>query len=322
LKSSNSIVTEHVRCDLCGSEEHTFLYSKWDPVTRKEYNVVECRCGMAFVNPMPTVESIPFLYPADYLKDKRAFARLYSRMMKLLPNISGGKLLDIGCGQGDFINHASKEGWCVEGVDLMAWDNPDLLPIRIGDFLEMDLPWESYDVLTAWALLEHVRRPSAFFRKVFRLLKKDGKFIFVVPNFKAPGMRRSCTEDIPRHLWLFSPRAIDEYLHKSGMETRYIGHNNDIYSAYPFGLLRLILFKLWKSGAPCSRYDNKSIALLRNRQIRGNLREWLSGVIRSVGPMDLILDAADITLGVLVAEFSKIIQNYGIITVVAGKKTN
>jgi len=277
---------------------------------------------MAFVNPMPTVESIPFLYPSDYLKDKRAFARLYNRMMKLLPNISGGRLLDIGCGQGDFINHASKEGWCVEGVDLMAWDNPDLLPIRIGDFLEMDLPWESYDVLTAWALLEHVRRPSAFFRKVFQLLKKDGKFIFVVPNFEAPGMRHSCTEDIPRHLWLFSPRAINEYLHKSGMETRYIRHNNDIYSAYPFGLIRLILFKLWKNGAPCSLYDNKSIALLRNRQIRGNLREWLSEVIRSVGPMDLILDAADITLGVLVAEFSKIIRNYGIITVVAGKKTD
>ncbi len=106
------------------------------------------------------------------------------------------------------------------------------------------------------------------------------------------------------------------------METLDIRHNNDIYSAYPFGLLRLILFKLWKNGAHCSRYDNKSIALLRNRQIRGNLRGWLSEVIRSVGPMDLILDAADMTLGVLVAEFSKIIQNYGIITVVAGKKTD
>ncbi len=187
LKSSNSIVTEYVSCDLCGSEEHTFLYSKWDPVTRKEYNLVECRCGMAFVNPMPTVESIPFLYPPDYLKDKRAFARLYSRMMKLLPNISGGRLLDIGCGQGDFISRASQEGWFVEGVDLMAWDNPDLLPIKIGDFLEMDLPWESYDVLTAWALLEHVRRPSAFFRKVVRLLKKDGKVYIRGSEFQSSG---------------------------------------------------------------------------------------------------------------------------------------
>ncbi len=322
MKSSASIVTEYVSCDLCGSEEHTLLYSKWDPVTRKEYNVVECRCGMAFVNPMPTVESIPLLYPADYLKDKRDFAQLYGRMMKLLPNISGGRLLDIGCGQGDFINRASKEGWLVEGVDLMAWENLHLVPIRVGDFLEMDLPSDSYDVLTAWALLEHVRQPSAFFRKVFRLLKKDGKFIFVVPNFEAPGMRRSCTEDIPRHLWLFSPRAIDEYLRKSGMETLSIYHNDEVYSAYPFGLLRLILFKLWRNGTHCSRYDNKSIALLRNRQIRGNLRWWLSEVIRSVGPMDLILDAADIALGVLVAEFSKIVRNYGIITVLAGKKTD
>ncbi len=316
---SNSIDTEYVSCDLCGSEEHTFLYSKWDPVTRREYNVVECSCGMAFVNPMPTVESIPSLYPPDYLKDKRDFGRLYSRMMALLPNISGGKLLDIGCGQGDFINRASEEGWIVEGVDLITWDNHHLLPIRIGDFLEMDLPAENYDVLTAWALLEHVRRPSAFFRKVSRLLKEDGEFIFVVPNFEAPGMRRSCTEDIPRHLWLFSPRAIDEYLRKSGMETRHVYHNSKIYSAYPFGLLRFMLFQQ-DNGAHCNRYNNKSVALLRNRQIRGNLRGWLSEVVRAIGPVDLMLDAADIALGVLVAEFSKLIQNYGILTVVAAKK--
>ncbi len=137
MNNMDSIVTEYVNCDLCGSGEHTLLYSNWDPVTRKEYSVVECQCGMAFVNPMPTVESIPLLYPADYLKDKRDFAQLYSRMMKLLPKVSGGRLLDIGCGQGDFMDHASKEGWGVEGIDLMAWDNLHALPIRVGDFLEM-----------------------------------------------------------------------------------------------------------------------------------------------------------------------------------------
>ena len=316
----DSIITEYVDCDLCGSGEHTLLYSKWDPVTRKEYNVVECHCGMAFVNPMPTVESIPLLYPADYLKGKRDFTQLYGRMMKLLPKMSGGRLLDIGCGQGDFINHASKEGWVVEGIDLMAWDNLHALPIRVGDFLEMSLSAEKYDAVTAWALLEHVRRPSAFFEKASQLLKDDGKFIFVVPNFEAPGMRRSCTEDVPRHLWLFSPRAVTKYLQKFGMELQSIRHDDAIYSSYPFGLLRLGLLKLWKDDARCSRYDNKSVALLRNRQIRGNVRAWLAEVFRSVGPVDLILDAADLALGVAVAEFSKLVGNYGVLNVVARKK--
>ena len=319
MNNRDSIITEYVNCDLCGSGEHKLLYSKWDPVTRKEYNVVECQCGMAFVNPMPTVESIPLLYPADYLKDKRDFTQLYSRMMKLLPKVSGGRLLDIGCGQGDFINHASKEGWRVEGIDLMAWDNLHALPIRVGDFLEMNLSAEKYDAVTAWALLEHVRRPSAFFEKVSQLLRDEGEFIFVVPNFEAPGMRRSCTEDIPRHLWLFSPRSVAQYLQKFGMELQSVRHDGSIYSAYPFGLLRRGLLKLWKDDAHCGRYDNKSVALLRNRQIKGNVRAWLAEVFRSVGPLDLILDAADLALGIVVAHFSKLIGNYGVITVVARK---
>ncbi len=315
----DSIITEYVKCDLCGSGEHSLLYSKWDPVTRKEYNLVECHCGMAFVNPMPVAESIPFLYPADYLKDKRDFTQLYGRMMKLLPNISGGRLLDIGCGQGDFINHAYKEGWMVEGVDLMAWENIHSLPIKVGDFLKMNLSAEKYDAVTAWALLEHVRQPSAFFEKVSQLLRENGKFIFVVPNFEAPAMRHSCTEDIPRHLWLFSPRAVAQYLQKFGMELRSIRHDSAIYSAYPFGLLRRGLSKFWNDDARCSRYDNKSVALLRNRQIKGNAKAWLAEVFRSVGPLDLIIDAADLALGIAVAQFSKLVKNYGVITVIAGK---
>jgi hypothetical protein len=101
-------------------------------------HLVECACGMAFVNPMPTAESIPLLYPGDYLRDKTDLASLYSRMMTYLP-VERGKLLDIGCGRGDFINHASKEGWEVEGVDLMDWGTPHDVPIRVGDFLTMDL---------------------------------------------------------------------------------------------------------------------------------------------------------------------------------------
>ena len=91
-----SIVTEYVNCDLCGSDRHELLYSRFDPITRREYNLVECQCGMAFVNPMPTPESIPGLYPGDYLKDKQDMTALYDRMMEFVPHVNDGKLLDIG----------------------------------------------------------------------------------------------------------------------------------------------------------------------------------------------------------------------------------
>ncbi len=295
-----------------------FCTRKIDPITQKEFHVTECDCGMAFVNPMPTAESIPLLYPSDYLRDKTDLTSLYNRMMTYLP-VGGGKLLDIGCGQGDFINHATKAGWDVEGVDLMSWGTSHAVPIRVGDFLTMDLQEGNYDAITAWALLEHVRAPSAFFNRVSRLLKDEGLFIFAVPNFGAPGMKHCCTEDIPRHLWLFTPRAVANYLGRYGMEARVVFHSDALYTAYPFGLVRYGLRRLWKGTASCTSYQNKSVALLRNRQVKGHARDWLAEVLRSLGPLDVVLDLADLALGVLVAQASKFMGNYGVITVVAGR---
>lgn len=314
----DTIFTEYVPCDLCGSNDQVLLYSKIDPITRKEFHLVECDCGMAFVNPMPTAASIPLLYPSDYLRDKRDLTSLYDRMMTYLP-VGGGKLLDIGCGQGDFINHAAKAGWDVEGVDLMSWGTSHAIPIRVGDFLTMDFQEGNYDAITAWALLEHVRAPSAFFDRVSRLLKDEGLFIFVVPNFGALGMKHCCTEDIPRHLWLFTPRAVENYLGRYGMEARAVFHSDALYTAYPFGLVRYGLQKLWKRTTSCRSYQNKSVALLRNRQVKGNARAWLAEVFRSLGPLDVALDLADLALGVLLAQASKLTRNYGVITVVAGR---
>jgi len=314
------IVTEYRMCDLCGSDDHTLLYTRLDPVTREEYNLVECSsCGMAFVNPMPVEGSIPSLYPADYLKDKPESPWLYDRMMRFLPRKTDGKLLDIGCGGGEFIAYAQQRGWTAEGVDLLRWNPTQGATIRVGDFLTMDFQEHSYDAVTAWALLEHVRVPSRFFEKVSRLLKKDGRFVFVVPNVAAPGMKRSCAEDIPRHLHLFTPAVVRTYLQRFNMQPLAMYHNAQLYSSYPFGLVRHALSGARNKETRCSSYENRSVALLRNRQIKGNAGEWLTEVLRTVPPSEILLDAIDLAAGVVVANLSKLIRNYGVITVVAGR---
>lgn len=313
-----SIITEFVKCDLCGSEDQELLYTRLDPVTGREFHLVECACGMAFVNPMPDEEAIPALYPDDYLKDKPDMTPMYRRMMQFLPRSRNGRLLDIGCGRGDFIRHAAGYGWEVEGADLLAWDAAQDVPIHVGDFTEMDLPERHYDVITAWAIIEHVRKPSAFFAKISQLLKEEGRFVFLVPNFGALGMRRSCTEDIPRHLHLFTPKSVRAYLKRFGMEAHAIFHSNAIYTAYPFGLLRYYALRSLDRAGACSRYENRSVALLRNRQIKGNLKVWLEEVLAAVGPADLAVDVLDLGLGVVLAAVSRVMRNYGVITVVAG----
>ena len=311
------VTTEYVPCDLCGSTDHELLFSKIDPVTGHEFHLVHCSCGMALVNPMPTEESMPLWYPHDYHEHKELKSGMHHSMLRFIQVASGRKLLDIGCGRGDFIHLASQAGWDVCGVENVEWDSPFTVPVHVGDFLTMDFPERTYDVITAWAVLEHVRQPSKFFERVSKLLSDQGLFVFLVPNIAAPGMRVACAEDIPRHLWHFSPKAVREYLGKYGMRVASIAHNSAIYSAYPFGLLRYAFHRLGKNDRKCIHYQNGAVALLRNRQLKGNLGIWLAEVRSRLTFWEMAIDAADLALGVAVAQVSKLIRNYGVITVTA-----
>jgi SAM-dependent methyltransferase len=291
-----------------------------DSVTGARFNLVECSCGMAFVNPMPREESIPDLYPSDYLAGKERNRAKYRRMLELLPfPRTGQRLLDIGCGRGDFIREAAGAGWRAEGVDLIRWDLVSDCPVHVGDFRSMPFPDASYDAITAWAIMEHVRTPALFFSKIGRLLKPGGVFVFVVPNIDAPGMKRSCAEDIPRHLWLYTPSAVRRYLTASGMKTRRILHDGRIYRAYPFGLVRRGFHFLSGGSSDCAKTQNKATALLRHRQIDGNARDWIKEVLSSLPPSDILIDSLDIAIAIVLSGFSRLIRSYGVITVIAQK---
>jgi 2-polyprenyl-3-methyl-5-hydroxy-6-metoxy-1,4-benzoquinol methylase len=314
------IITEYVKCDLCGSEDQTPLYAKTDPVTGLEFSLVQCKCGMAFVNPMPTKDSISALYPDDYQKDKDVDIANFRRLLDFLPSRPNGNLLDIGCGRGDFVKLSAEAGWDAEGVDLIDWNSPHRIRVRVGNFLTMDLPHGHYDAVTAWAFLEHVRQPSLYFQRVSQLIKDNGRFIFIIPNVGAPGMRHSSAEDIPRHLWLFTPGAVRGYLERYSMEVERVLHTDQIYTAYPFGLLWYALAALSAGDPGKMKYLNRSVGLLRNRRFRGNIRPWIGEVLKSVSPLHLAVDLLDIALAVTVGKLSKLMGNYGIILVSAKKK--
>jgi SAM-dependent methyltransferase len=308
-----------VPCDLCNSTEQNLLYSKIDFVTGNDFHLVECGCGMAFVNPMPTEDSIGSLYPTDYLEGKDTMDSLYKRMARRLPKGIPGKLLDIGCGRGDFISYTRKLGWDVTGIDLLDHAGKADVPIITGNFITMDFAESYYDVVTAWAVLEHVRTPSLFFQKIGRILKPGGSFIFTAPNFSAYGMRHACVEDIPRHLWLFTPRAVCSYLKNSGMKPAVISHCGRIYTSYPFGLLRYLLVRMFHKTTDCTMYENRSVSLLRHRDVKNNLGAWVVEVLEELKYWEIAIDAMDLVLGILVANLSKMMRNYGVMTVVATK---
>lgn len=126
-----------------------------------------------------------------------------------------GKLLDVGCGNGDFLLWMRQLGWQVEGIELdpiagkIAIDRG--LRVRLGKIQDADFAPESFDAITMSHVAEHFSNPARIFEKLAPFLKPDGVLVSISPN---PGaiLRRlfgnKCYAlDPPRHLFIPSARA-------------------------------------------------------------------------------------------------------------------
>ncbi|MBN2483463.1 MAG: class I SAM-dependent methyltransferase [Candidatus Omnitrophica bacterium] len=173
--------------------------------------------------------------------------------MSYLPQIKNGKILDIGCAGGAWLQIVKQNGWECYGVDFVeSGQNQENIEIRYGYLPELSYPEEYFDVITAWGVLEHVHEPSRYFETVFRLLKKKGAFIFMVPNGDSLWSRWAYKEDTPRHLHSFRPSTLKKYAQKYGYYFKKIDFTNDVYSHPSSGRGMIKRQLLRKFGIPWS----------------------------------------------------------------------
>lgn len=236
---------ESVACNLCGDPHPRFVYQRPDTKypTGEVFSVVECRlCGLGFVNPRPTYAAMSRYYPADfydYFDDLPQYhARRYqveaSYLAPLPRAASPPRLLDIGCANGDFPRFMRAQGWRVEGVEVSQNSKAITdFPVYKVPFPDIPVDAPSYDAITAWAVLEHVHDPMAYFVKAGQLLKGGGHFVFHVTNFDSLSSRSLFLEDLPRHLYFFTEATVRQYLQKSGLELMRADYDNRIYEMRP-----------------------------------------------------------------------------------------
>lgn len=248
---------ETVRCNLCGSDNYRVVYSMPDAryFVEEWFNVVECiNCGLGFVNPRPIIFEMSKYYPAsyyeyfdherDYHKGRyRAEAEFLSKTALNTRRL----LLDIGCANGDFPRFMQQLGWKVEGVEVSS-NSKAITDFKVykQKFTEIAVHEPRYDAVTAWAVLEHVHDPMAYFKKAAQVLKPGGIFVFLVTNFKSVSSRSLFLEDIPRHLYFFTKETVKEYLAESGFHLIQTDCSNKIYSMHPVNFLRYYLYRFFK----------------------------------------------------------------------------
>lgn len=136
-----------------------------------------------------------------------------------------GRLLDIGCGNGEFLATMRTMGWKVMGVEpdtdaaKIAREHFDI-PVRVGTFEEVTLPDDFFDAIVLRHIIEHSINPIRLLRKCKGILKPGGRLIVITPNIESLGYRffkESWVHlDPPRHFYLFSCRTLKTCVERAG----------------------------------------------------------------------------------------------------------
>jgi 2-polyprenyl-3-methyl-5-hydroxy-6-metoxy-1,4-benzoquinol methylase len=123
------------------------------------------------------------------------------------------RLLDIGCGCGEFLARMRDLGWETTGLDpdreavKVAREHFGLI-VHEGTLENLDFQEESFQAITMNHVIEHVDDPIESLKKCRLLLKRNGKLVIVTPNMEGLGSQLFKKAwfplDPPRHFYLFS----------------------------------------------------------------------------------------------------------------------
>lgn len=150
-----------------------------------------------------------------------------------IPWRSPGRLLDFGCGGGDFLVAMRKFGWQVEGLDNAASCAKDVtnrtgIKVHVGTLPHPQIKPGSFDAVTMWNALEHVHQPRETVRAASAALRPGGILVVGVPNIASWAFEqfreRWYPLKVPTHLTHFTPNTLKETLNAEGFQVLSIEH--------------------------------------------------------------------------------------------------
>jgi len=183
------------------------------------------RCGCVQVDELPSEEAQADFYGQKYLDKYTAgmspkrhayeMPRRHAANLDLVQRMARPRtLLDVGCGEGAFLAEAVKRGLKAQGCDFgLRSEYPPGVTVTSGS-LEQRLPFEdgTFDVVTCWAVVEHLREPHHAVREIFRVLRPGGYTFWDTPLADDWCERlvpaRSHWFCPPEHLHIFSARGL------------------------------------------------------------------------------------------------------------------
>lgn len=254
-----------------------------------EWGVHSCRgCGLMLTSPRPDPATMPGYYPTEYQPFgaphaptehrpamaalKRLARRLLDPKEHVLPRgLAPGRALEVGCGSGRYLTQLAASGWRVEGLEPSVETADRLrestgLPVTTGSISEASLDPESFDLVAAVMVLEHLHTPLGDLGKIRSWLRPGGYIAGSVPNaaswefgFFGPGW---FALQLPTHLFHFTPMTLTRLLEKAGFEEVRIYHQRNV-SNLMIHLGRFMQRHRMPGARICLEYPEKGPAPLR-----------------------------------------------------------
>ena len=286
-------------CLVCGQSNWKNLYAVKDtnqgvPGT---WSIIQCvECDLAMLHPMPenheieafynenfyTSESSRFNATVEKIRELIAYVRT-KRIHKLAPE--GKTLLDFGAGAGHFGKIMEKAGWRVVNVDISntaSGGTKKSSLIMDADRPILDFSDNSFDVVTLWYVIEHMRNPRKVLEEMKRVLRPKGILLLAQQNFDSYQARYFGTRwlilDPPRHLYQFSPKNLRCLAEHMGFQCVAVEHES--LEMGPFTILQSTLNTLLGNRNYLFRYLKdrrlKVANSLSGNGLRDELMAWIS----------------------------------------------
>lgn len=222
------------RCALCGGTTFVFLFHH-----HYGWKMQQCaNCGLVQVMPRPSREEIAKLYKDDmqhflpYIEQIPVHREFFRRKVNEIIVFVGSsadkkRLLDVGCAMGILIEEANKAGFRGEGVDIskdaVKYCRNHGLTVYAGTLGTLtNLKKNSYDIVTAFEVIEHEQDPLGMARQVYTILRKGGLAVFGTPDHSGIWRKVMGKHWVgyshPEHNVLFDPDTITTLLKRAGFK--------------------------------------------------------------------------------------------------------
>lgn len=266
-------------CFVCAAPLAPALPDARDPVTGERFAVLRCTgCGVGVTRPVP--EDLGRYYGPAYYGRRHGFTAWYRcwRRARLLARHvpEPGRLLDVGCGDGDFLAFVARRGWRVAGTELRD-PVPEALDrgIEVRRSIAEARDLGPFDAITLWHSFEHFPDPARALDEVVAALADGGALLVIVPD--SGGMQGRLFGaawfhlDPPRHVVHFTRTSLLRLLESRGLAVEGVDHHEIEYDVFGWlqSTLNLVLptqnqFFSWLTGKPhaAPRWEIAAAAVL------------------------------------------------------------